>query len=138
VKRRGFLVGMAGILAAGAAPIVGHAGIIMPTRTIIRPPVFKDVEVTAGRFSLEYEDITCTIEEYGWRYAAGELEIGRFESIESREREVMCSRWQRDADFYASGGGSDTVKIPRPKAGWQPNGDYLAFIHPGWLARSAP
>lgn len=35
--RRGFL---SGILAAGFAPAIGHAGILMPVRKLITPPAF--------------------------------------------------------------------------------------------------
>lgn len=36
MNRRNFLGGMAGILASGFAPAVGHAGILMPVKKIVR------------------------------------------------------------------------------------------------------
>lgn len=73
MKRRAFLAGMAGILASGVAPGVGHTGIVMPVRRIIAPP------------SLAYEDVTCTIAEYGRLYEdftdPAVMQIGRFDGF---------------------------------------------------------
>ena len=45
-SRRGFLKGMAGILAAGVAPAAIGSGILMPIRNLWTPPTFEEVLAT--------------------------------------------------------------------------------------------
>lgn len=47
MNRRGFLGGLAGILAAGVAPVVMPAGILMPTRKLLLPTT------ATGDFTIE-------------------------------------------------------------------------------------
>ena len=54
MNRRGFLTGMAGILAAGYAPSVLPSGIIMPIRKLWTPPK----EIIISEFALKALDIS--------------------------------------------------------------------------------
>jgi hypothetical protein len=55
MNRRNFLGGMAGILAAGFAPAIGHAGILMPVKKIA-PPEFGLAQLREIAASLRAAD----------------------------------------------------------------------------------
>ena len=94
MNRRGFLRGMAGILAAGAAPAILPSGIIMPIRTLISPTLTQVLDFGGNRL-LTIDMIT----KEALRILNGQL----------------CVAWsvnrQFDATFAAP---SDTIKIRLP------------------------
>lgn len=55
MNRRGFLTGMAGILAAGVAPAAVGSNILMPIRQIIKPPEFEIAIYEGFRFIEQHE-----------------------------------------------------------------------------------
>jgi hypothetical protein len=54
--RRGFLGGLAGVLAAGFAPAAIGSGVLMPVRKIVAPS-YTDVSVSLARYSQLYGEV---------------------------------------------------------------------------------
>lgn len=73
ITRRGLLQG---ILAAGMAPAIGRAGIIMPPRHVIAP---RQEIVISGLTTISdfFNDHTCTIEEYMARQIGDRMALTR-------------------------------------------------------------
>jgi hypothetical protein len=121
MKRRTLLAGLAGIFASGIAPGVASSGVFMPVRKIIVPDQFGT---------------------RGWCLMPGyERYDGRVQFSQASDPKVWGDGLMGSPEYRAAQRAMNiqmrrlmgNAPVRQLKPGWQSNGDYLAFIHSGWM-----